>query len=79
MTTAPSCPTRYQRQNTTATVHDASADKGVSPATLLAETDIDPALALDPGGAVTLPQLKTLRSPDQMSSDPYLAISVETA
>ena len=68
-----------QHRNTTATVRAvlaASADKGVAPETLLSEAGIDPAIAQDPDGEVTLLQMKTFwETAYRLSGDPYLAIN----
>lgn len=68
-----------QHRNTTATVRAvlaAASDKGVKPPSLLAEAGIDPALAQDPDGEVTLPQMKVFwETAYRMSGDPYLAIN----
>ena len=68
-----------QHRNTTATVRAvlaAASDKGVEPAALLAEAGIDPSLAYDPDGEVTLPQMKQFwETAYRLSGDPYLAIN----
>ena len=68
-----------QHRNTTATVRAvlaAASDKGVDPAVLLAEAGIDPAVAQDPDGEVTLPQMKAFwETAYRQSGDPYLAIN----
>lgn len=79
MTNRLACQAMDQHRNTTATVRAvlaAASDKGVSPTDLLAQAGIDDALAHDPDGEVTLPQMKRFwETAYRLSGDPYLAIN----